>query len=139
MAKQWFIHPIVSKTAIPSSHRGVPLPPLLSELLLFFVLHLRCLLVSERSTIQQIWISSNGNPLGKLFTKTYLKCLDGNIFNRYVLDAIHCWFPDSKMTPADWRRLVPSLLFEETIQDGEDPDKIIGDYAELVQTSKEVC
>jgi hypothetical protein len=56
-------------------------------------------------------------------------------FNRFLTEALQCFFPSSKMGPADFRRCIPSLFFEAVIDADEDVERVMGEYAALVNTS----
>jgi len=81
--------------------------------------------------VDQIWIGSAHQPLGFNPFFLFIDLLDPRVFNQYVLETVQCWVPQSRMSPADFRRLVPSLLFESILEADGDPDPIIADYATL--------
>jgi hypothetical protein len=136
----WFIKSLVSKNTEPNLAQGVPIPDVVSELLQFFIRDIRPLLENHirDPPVKQIWIDRYGEPLSLKFFKIFLFTffsLDFIGFNRFLTDALQCFFPNLKMGPADFRRCIPSLFFEAVIEADEDVERVMGEYAALVNTS----
>jgi hypothetical protein len=58
-----------------------------------------------------LWVNRQGNCLGKFITITLI-CVEPFTFATIVTRKIQEIFPEKHITPMDFRRIVPSIVFQ---------------------------
>lgn len=102
----------------------------------FHLDHIKKLL--EKRKIQQLWINSKGEAMSKHFLLLILIILEPKTMTDLVRKVSNN-FLSKKLTPSCYRRILPSLLFKEILEDPcESVIKWMENYADLVNTSVEM-
>jgi hypothetical protein len=106
----------------------VAIPQYLGKLLFFYRDKIRPVLLKRRDVLSY-WINRKGNPME---AKTFHDHLVRNV-------QFHLKDPSKKVGSRDFRRLLPTLIFENDVAImGEEPETYLASYASLVNTSPKV-
>ncbi|MHB1873114.1 MAG: hypothetical protein ACYCT1_20045 [Steroidobacteraceae bacterium] len=82
-----------------------------------------------------LWVNKNGDCLGKLNLLNFI-FLEGDNFNNRVQKCLNNIFPEKHLTPMDFRRIIPSLIFEHNdANDNKSLKEVFQDYFLLINTS----
>jgi hypothetical protein len=117
---------------------GLAIPLYLGELIHYFTKNVRKLLYPKRGVLG-LWITGSGTVVGVFSFDSALPVSEDAVFTKYVRECVCSFMPEKNMGPADFRRLLPTIIFKKNLKvEGKSLQEVLGDYANLVNTSVQV-
>lgn len=120
------------------STSNIPLPHWLGNILVYFTHSVRSTFIKSGSKVEAFFILPTGQPMRTLY-ETYSPLLEPTNMTKLIPEFIKKLFPDVYITPQDFRRMIPSALFEHDIhEEGKTVKHTLISLSQLINTSEKV-